>query len=327
MNKQQNPPGCCSDPDIPCPAMPDSRVEPLPWQQPKSPQEDPEAAARVAVLLKSPGYIRADQDIEFLSLSESRGARLALDYQKPELYLKRHGVDHTIVIFGSTRICEPAEAQRRIAERREALAADPQNPELERKLRIAERIAEKSKFYDIAREFGRIVGESGSDSQGSRVLLMTGGGPGIMEAANRGASDVGAKSIGLNISLPHEQFPNPYITPGLCFSVRYFAIRKLHFLLRARALVVFPGGFGTLDELTDTLTLVQTRTIDPLPIVLVGKEFWHRAFDPDFLVDEGVIDIEDRDLFWYAETAEEIWNGIRAWHGQAGTKGLFERDN
>jgi len=319
-------PDCSDEPDIPCPATPGSRAEPLPWQHPKPPEEDPEAAARIEVLLNSPSYIRADQDIEFLSLSESRGARLALDYQKPELYLRRHGIEHTIVIFGSTRICEPAEARRRIVERREALAADPQNRDLLRKLRIAERIEEKSKFYELAREFGRLVGKSCPEPLNARVVLMTGGGPGIMEAANRGAFDVGAKSIGLNISLPHEQYPNPYITPDLCFSVRYFAIRKLHFLLRARALVVFPGGFGTLDELTDTLTLVQTRTIEPLPIVLVGKEFWRRTFDPDFLVDEGVIDIEDRDLFWYAETAEEIWNGIRAWHGQAGTEGVFNGD-
>jgi uncharacterized protein (TIGR00730 family) len=152
---------------------------------------------------------------------------------------------------------------------------------------------------------------------------MTGGGPGIMEAANRGVSDVGANSVGLNITLPHEQFPNPYITPELCFSVRYFAIRKLHFLMRASALVVFPGGFGTLDELFETLTLVQTNTIEPLPVVLVGKEYWRRLFDIDFLVEEGVIDPEDRDLFWYAETAPEIWAGIRAWHEQAGTQDLF----
>ena len=139
-----------------------------------------------------------------------------------------------------------------------------------------------------------------------------------MEATNRGAYDVGGKSIGLNINLPHEQYPNPYITPELCFRFHYFAVRKLHFLLRTRALVVFPGGYGTFDELFETLTLVQTRTIKPIPIVLVGEEYWRRSFDVDFLVDEGVIDAEDRELFWYAETAEEIWNGLLDWYQHNG---------
>ena len=308
---------------IPRPAAAGSRTEPLPWQRPKALDEDPEAAARIEILLKSPSYLRADQDVEFLGLAESRGARLALDYQKPEMYLQRHGVENTIVVFGSTRICEPAEARRRIAERRQALTADPGNSELQQKLRVAQSIVDKSKYYDIAREFGRLVGKCGSGPEDCRLLLMTGGGPGIMEAANRGASDVGAKSIGLNSSLPHAQFPTPDSTPEVCFSVRYFAMRKLHILLRAKALVVFPGGLGTFDELFDTLTLVQTRTIEPLPIVLVGKEFWSRSFDPDFLANEGVIDDEDRDLFWHAETAEEIWQGIRSWHAQAGTENLF----
>ena len=148
---------------------------------------------------------------------------------------------------------------------------------------------------------------------------MTGGGPGIMEAANRGAYDAGAKSIGLNISLPHEQYPNPYVTPGLCFRFHYFALRKLHFLLRTKALVAFPGGFGTLDELFETLTLVQTRKIAPVPVVLVGESYWRRVVDIYFLVEEGAIDEEDRDLFWFAEEATEIWDGILAWHRRNGT--------
>ena len=147
---------------------------------------------------------------------------------------------------------------------------------------------------------------------------MTGGGPGIMEAANRGANEVGAKSIGLNITLPREQFPNPYITEDLCFLVHYFAVRKLHFLMRAKALVVFPGGYGTLDELFETLTLIQTRKIDPLPIVLVGRKFWDRAIDVDHLVTEGVIDTEDRELFSYADDADRIWSHICDWHERAG---------
>ncbi len=147
---------------------------------------------------------------------------------------------------------------------------------------------------------------------------MTGGGPGIMEAANRGAYDAGTKSIGLNISLPHEQYPNPYITPDLCFRFHYFALRKLHFLMRARALVAFPGGYGTFDELFETLTLVQTRKIKPVPVVLVGEHYWRQAINIDFLVEEGVIDPEDRELFWYAETAQEIWDGILHWYDAFG---------
>jgi len=158
------------------------------------------------------------------------------------------------------------------------------------------------------------VSKAGAETDGSRMVVMTGGGPGMMEAANRGAYDVGAKSIGLNINLPHEQYPNPYITPDLCFRFHYFALRKLHFLLRTRALVAFPGGYGTFDELFETLTLVQTRKIKPVPIVLVGEDYWRQAFNVDFLADEGVIDAEDRDLFWFAETAEEIWDGILHWH-------------
>jgi len=170
----------------------------------------------------------------------------------------------------------------------------------------------------VAREFGRLVSEANLHRDSDRAVVMTGGGPGIMEAANRGAFDVGAESVGLNIQLPHEQYPNPYITTDLCFSFRYFALRKLHFLRRAKALVAFPGGYGTFDELFEVLTLVQTRKIRPIPVVLVGESYWRRAVDLDFLADEGVIDPEDQDLFWYAETAQEIWDGILHWHRACG---------
>jgi len=307
---------------IPAPADPKERSEPLPWQQPKPVEEDPNAFARVEAIMASPTYQRADLDEEFLDSGDARGARLALDYQKPEAHLRRHGVEHTIVVFGSTRIPEPGEARRHVAELEAALSAHPDDARLAARLDVARRIESKSAYYDIAREFGRLVGVCGEGPGDTRVLLMTGGGPGIMEAANRGANDEGAKSIGLNITLPHEQFPNPYISADLCFSVRYFAIRKLHFLMRAIGLVVFPGGFGTLDELFETLTLVQTRKIRPLPVVLVGRDYWRNVFNPDFLVAEGVIDAEDADLFWYAESADEIWEGIRRWHASAGTEGL-----
>ena len=220
-----------------------------------------------------------------------RSERLALGYLDAELTLREQGIYQTIVVFGGTRIQELGEA--------------PQDG--------------RPDYYGLAREFGAIVGRSGQGPEDCRLTLMTGGGPGVMEAANRGASDVGAKSIGLNIKLPHEQFPNDYITKELCFTFRYFAIRKLHFMLRARALVVFPGGFGTLDELFETLNLVQTRKIKPLPVVLVGEEFWRGACNPEFLLARGLIDPEDLDLFCYAETAGQVWDSILLWHRDAGS--------
>ena len=299
-------------------AQPLERREPLPWQCPKSTEEDPEAHARVETILKSPSYRRADDDLDFLARDGMRGVRLQIDYLKPELLLEASGVRQTIVVFGSTRICEPAAACRKVEELTGALADDPANKELARHLAVAKRILARSHYYEVAREFGRLVSEANQTGSEQHTVIMTGGGPGIMEAANRGAFDVGARSVGLNISLPHEQYPNPYITPGLSFSFHYFAIRKLHFLLRAKALVAFPGGYGTLDELFEVLTLVQTRKIKQIPVVLVGEDYWRGAVNFDFLAEEGVIDQEDRELFWFAETAEEIWNGIQVWYTSGG---------
>lgn len=300
-------------PQCPIPPPPQTRREPLPWQSPKSVEDDSRVPAQLKAIMESSSYCEADQDPDFLDLEEMRGLRLQVDYAKPEMLLTRHGITQTIVVFGSTRIPEPAAARRALEARRMACAARPADTECQQRVRIAERIVAKSHYYDVARQFGQIVSRDSS-----RLVVLTGGGPGIMEAANRGAFDAGAKSVGLNIKLPHEQFPNPYITPDLCMRFHYFALRKLHFLLRAKALVVFPGGYGTLDELFETLTLVQTRKIKPVPVVLVGEEYWRQAFNPDFLVDEGVIDPEDRELFWYAETAEEIWAGIRRWYDSNG---------
>jgi uncharacterized protein (TIGR00730 family) len=304
--------------EMPTPAHPQRRREALPWQQPKSTEEDPDALRRVQAILNSPSYRPADADTAFLAEYDLRGVRLQLDYLKPELLLQEHKIHHTIVVFGSTRICEPAAALRKVQTLQSTFYADRGNTELKRKLGVAERILAKSHYYEVAREFGRLVGSATPGVHDHRTAVVTGGGPGIMEAANRGTFDVGAKSVGLNISLPHEQYPNPYVTPELCFSFHYFALRKLHFLLRARALVAFPGGYGTLDELFEVLTLIQTRKIKPIPVVLVGEAYWRRAFDIDFLVDEGVIDSEDRELFWFAETAEEIWTGIQRWHDASG---------
>ncbi len=298
---------------------PFQRREPLPWNSPKSTEEDPEAHARIEAILKSPSYRRADADFDFLARDDLRGLRLQIDYLKPDLLLGEAGVRQTIVVFGSTRICERAEASRQVENLKRSLAADPGNKELEHRLAAAKRILAKSHYYDVAREFGRIVSEANhNNGQEEHAVIMTGGGPGVMEAANRGAFDAGAKSVGLNIALPHEQFPNPYITPDLCFSFHYFAIRKFHFVLRAKALVAFPGGYGTFDELFEVLTLVQTQKLKQIPVILVGKDYWRQAVNFDFLADEGVIASEDRELFWYAETAEEIWNGIQAWYANGG---------
>jgi uncharacterized protein (TIGR00730 family) len=316
MSETQNEPDAAG---IPSPPHPHLRKQPLPGHQPKASEDDPDAPARLQAILDSPSYCEADRDLAYLNAYETRGVRLQIDYEKPEYLLERNGIRHTVVVFGSTRIPEPASARRTVDELKNQLRSASADDGLRRRLATAEKQLAKSRYYDIARELGQRVGRAGKAPDGFRLVVMTGGGPGMMEAANRGSWDVGSPTIGLNISLPHEQFPNPYITPELCFRFHYFALRKLHFLLRIRALVVFPGGFGTFDELFETLTLIQTRKIQPIPVVLAGKAFWQRAFDIDYLVDEGVIDEEDRDLFWYGETAEEIWNGILAWHKANGT--------
>jgi uncharacterized protein (TIGR00730 family) len=276
--------------------------------------EDPDAPSRIRTILQSGSYREADQDPDFLRRPDMRGIRLMLDYLKPQSLLAEHDVAHTIVVFGSTRVPEPAAARRNVDALGAAVAADPDDERLARRLEIARRVEANSRYYEIAREFGRLVGTWGDKAIGGRLMVMTGGGPGIMEAANRGARDAGADSIGLNISLPHEQYPNPYITPSMCFSFHYFAMRKLHFLMRARALVAFPGGYGTMDELFEVLTLAQTRKIEPVPVILVGEEYWRRVFDPAFLVAEGTIDPEDPELFWYAESAADIWRDILIWY-------------
>lgn len=305
-------------PEVPQPAHPEQRKEPLPWQTPKSSADDPECPGKLQAILDSPSYVPAVEDVNFLDGDETRGIRLQLDYLKPDRLLRQHGVQHTIVVFGSTRIVETSAAQLKVKGLHEALLAEPNDQELQRRLFVAERILAKSRYYDIARQFSQLVANAGKGPLDSQLVIMTGGGPGMMEAANRGAHDAGGKTVGLNITLPHEQYPNPYITPELCFQFHYFSLRKMHFLLRARALVAFPGGYGTFDELFETLTLIQTRKIKPIPVVLVGEAFWRKAFDVDFLVEEGVIDAEDRELFWFAETAEDIWSGLQVWYQRNG---------
>lgn len=303
---------------VPEPAHRVDRDVALSGEQHRDVEDDSGTPNALRSILQSSSYQEADQDESFLQSEATRGIRLQLDFLKAETLLRERQIAHTIVVFGSTRICEAREARRAVGSIADALALNPDDADLQRRLKMAQSLAAKSRYYRAAREFGQIVGAASEKAIGGRLMIMTGGGPGIMEAANRGAHDVGAQSIGLNITLPKEQYPNPYVTPELCFKFHYFAMRKLHLLMRARALVAFPGGFGTMDELFEVLSLTQTRKIAPVPVVLVGESYWRRAFDRDFLVEEGVIDPEDRDLFWFAESAEEAWQGILRWYQAAG---------
>jgi uncharacterized protein (TIGR00730 family) len=233
-----------------------------------------------------------------------------LELLKPELIQQEQGVRSTIVVFGSARLQEPSAAQEALRCAEQEAGRAPSDQALQRSLAIAKRQLDLSKYYEIAREFGRLVSSTCQVDGRCDYVIVTGGGPGIMEAANRGAADANAKSIGLNITLPHEQHPNPYITPELSFQFRYFAIRKMHFLIRAKALVAFPGGFGTLDELFETLTLLQSGKTQDMIVVLVGQSFWERLINWPLLLEHGLISREDLQLFHYAETAEEAWNLI-----------------
>lgn len=284
--------------------------------RPKPPvPEDPAVRENLEKILASPSTLRAHEDFGWLSRDELRGTRLELELRRAEAIISEAGVTGTIVVFGGTRVVERPEGLRRLAAAEAAAAAAPGDAEALRALERARRVVAKARYYDEAREFGRIVSSVCQRDGRCAFAVVTGGGPGVMEAANRGAFDVGAKSLGFNIVLPHEQFPNPYITPGLCIYFHYFATRKMHFLIRAKALVAFPGGYGTLDELFETLTLIQTRKMPPVPVVLFGREFWEKAIDLDFLVEEGTIAPEDARLVSYAETAAEAWETIARFHG------------
>ncbi|MGI9437549.1 MAG: TIGR00730 family Rossman fold protein [Geminicoccaceae bacterium] len=249
----------------------------------------------------SPAYRLAFADMDFMLRRELRPTRFQLELMKPEMMLAEHEVDSTVVVFGSSRIptpdvCDPAE-----------LVTQPG------------RVLNKQRAYDEARRFAQIASVEGRKerSEGREFVVVTGGGPGIMEAANRGAADVDAESIGLNIVLPHEQAPNQYITPELCFQFHYFAIRKMHFMMRARALVCFPGGFGTLDELFEALTLIQTGKAKPTPLLLFDEAYWRRIVNFEAMVEEGVIAEDDLDLFSYVEDAEQAWSMISEHHNLA----------
>ena len=277
-----------------------------------TPPSDPGSISPAA---ESSSYIPADRDTEFLQRDELRPLRIGIELLKPELIQREQGIQSTIVVFGSARLQEPAAAKRALYLAEEEAARSPNDSTHQHKAAVARRQLALSKYYDVAREFGRLVSSTCQVDGRCDYVIVTGGGPGIMEAANRGAADVNAKSIGLNITLPHEQHPNPYITPELSFQFRYFAIRKMHFLIRAKALVAFPGGFGTLDELFETLTLLQTGKTENVMVVLVGRDFWERLINWQWLVENGLITQQDLQLFHYAETAQEAWDLIGRHNG------------
>lgn len=290
-------------------------------QKPKFPCESPLPSAKQDAFnifydygtpqSNSPSYRIAYDDYEFMMRDELRPVRLQLELLKPELTQIEQNIKSTVVIFGSARIPERTEAQSNLDRAETALSLDPENPTLAYHCSTARRVLDKSRYYDEARALGKII-TAESKNLGQPLMVVTGGGPGIMEAANRGAADANGKSIGFNIVLPGEQKPNPYITPDLCFQFHYFAIRKMHFLMRAIALVTFPGGFGTLDELFETLTLIQTRKARKVPVILFGREYWDRIICFDTLVEEGAISPCDRELISYAETADDAWKIILA---------------
>ncbi|MCW5647915.1 MAG: LOG family protein [Sphingopyxis sp.] len=259
----------------------------------------------------SAAYKLAFQDNDFLLREDLRPVRFQLELLKPELLLDEAKIESMLVIYGSARIPEPDQA-----DAIEAAATD----DVQRN--IARRLKAKARYYDEARKLARLASQVPPDENGCRhFVVCSGGGPSIMEAANRGAADVGKESVGLNIVLPHEQAPNRFVTPDLSFQFHYFALRKMHFLLRARAVCVFPGGFGTFDEMFELLTLIQTGKIKPIPIVLFGQEFWQRVVNFEALVEEGVISARDLDLFRFVETAEEAWQIVQDFYANIDDQG------
>jgi uncharacterized protein (TIGR00730 family) len=268
---------------------------------------DLKAHADAGLPLQADAYRLAFADPEFLLRRETRGIRFQLEMLKPDLEQQAQGVANTIVVFGSARFTSPEDAQKRLA----AAQGSGDAAALQR----AERDVRNARYYDQARQFGRLVAEHSAHlSPGERLYICTGGGPGIMEAANRGAHEAGALNVGLNIALPHEQSGNRYISPSLCFKFHYFALRKMHFMMRAKALVAFPGGFGTLDELFEILTLVQTGKSEQVPVVLHGSSFWKRLINFDLLIEEGVISPEDTELFSFVDTPEDAWEAIQSFY-------------
>ncbi|TBR25285.1 TIGR00730 family Rossman fold protein [bacterium] len=288
----------------------------------KRPPTPAQVRAMQKAIMASPTYAKAYKDLDFLDREELRPIRLQLELLKPEMALTELDVRSTIVVFGSARIKSPEEAKAELAAARRAARRAPRDRRLAAAVSVAERRLAGTKYYDEARRFGEMVTRASQKDTRRDYVIVTGGGPGIMEAANRGAWEAKGHSIGLNITLPHEQAPNPYLTPALSFQFHYFALRKMHFLMRARAMVAFPGGFGTFDELFETLTLIQTGKKHAIPIILFGPSFWKKVVNFEYLASEGVISPADLRLFRYVDTAEQAWKVIQDfWRGKGGIGG------
>ncbi len=272
---------------------------------------DLQAHVDAGVRLRPNAYRLAFSDPEFLMRRETRGMRMQLEMLKPDLDQSEQGVENTVVVFGSARFLSPAAAEQAL---KEAQASGDAT-----KINLAQRGVRNAVYYEQARLFAHLVaGHSARLPLKERIFICTGGGPGIMEAANRGAHEMGVPTVGLNITLPHEQKANPYVSPSLSFKFHYFALRKMHFMIRAKALVAFPGGFGTLDELFEVITLVQTQKSAPLPIILFGTGYWKRLINFDVLIEEGVISAEDMDLIRFTDDPQEAWETIRAFYDMDG---------
>lgn len=269
-----------------------------------------EASAQAQQLQAHPSYTLAFNDNDFLMQDELRHVRLQLEYLKAQTILEQHQIKATIVVFGSARFVSPEQASYQLAHAQQQLAQQPTDLTAQQAVTTAKRQVRNSRYYQEAQRFAALVTSHSLECPKTAVTIISGGGPGVMEAANRGAYEAGGQSIGLNIVLPHEQQPNPYITPEFCFQFHYFAIRKMHFLQRARALVAFPGGFGTLDELFETLTLLQTGKAAKVPVILFDEQFWRRLINFDLLVEEGLIAPQDLALIQFVDSAEDAWQAI-----------------
>ena len=276
---------------------------------------DPNEQERLKEIMDNPSYKVAYKDLDFIASDDLRPVRLHLELLKPEKMMEEAGIHSSVVVFGGTQVASKEQADALVAAAKAKLAANADDAEAQRELVRANNVLKKSRYYEECREFARLVTEYNKQHRDGEFFIKTGGGPGIMEAGNRGAYEAGGKSMALNITLPFEQTPNSYITPGLCFQFNYFAIRKMHFLLRAKAIVCFPGGFGTLDELFTVLTLRQTGRMQEVPIILYGKDYWDGIIDFQFLADQAVISDSHLKLFQYTETPEETWKVIRDFHG------------
>ncbi len=264
------------------------------------------------LILDSNSYKLAQEDINLLRKDEMRGVRMLLEITKPDLVLEEQNIISTIIVFGGAKIVEESSAQNKIDEVKKLLEKFPESTKLKNKFKKLKNLLYMSHYYESAKEFSKLASINNQDNKCNSHVIVTGGGPGIMEAANRGAFEADCKSIGLNIQLPNEQFPNSFITPGLCFKFNYFALRKIHFVMRSVAAIFFPGGFGTLDELFELLTLRQTGMKSEIPIILFGRKYWHNLINFEFLSDLGLISQADLKIFKYADTASEAWEIVES---------------